>query len=247
MSIRSTLRQVSAIRRLRRFMLRAIGADPRLRTDAHISTELLGSSYGGWYVAVSRLPASPRVLSLGIGTDLTFDHIMIDRFGASVVGCDPTPVAAETVAKAGLPADRYAFLPVAASDFDGRGTFEPVIEDTRPSGCHRLTRERAGSDAAMAVDVRDIGSLVREHLCEGIDVLKRDIEGAKYEVIPALLSSGMRPAQILVEFHHRFAGRGVTATLNAVEALRAAGYALIRLSDQGPEYTFIHTSALKGA
>lgn len=239
------LRQISAIRRLRRFALRAVGADPRLRTDARVRTELLGSSYGGWYVAVDLLPASPRVLSIGIGTDLTFDRIMIDRFGASVVGCDPTPIAAETVAQTGLPADRYAFLPVAVSDFDGRGTFEPVIEGTGPSGCYRLARTRAGSGEAMAVDVRDIGSLVREHFPDGIDVLKMDIEGAEYEVVPALMESGARPAQILVEFHHRFAGRGVGATLKAVEALRQAGYALVRLSDQGPEYTFVHESALK--
>lgn len=82
MSIRSMIRQVSAIRRLRRYALRAIGADPRLRIDARVPTELLGSSYGGWYVAVALLPAFPRVLSLGIGTDLTFDRIMLDRFAS---------------------------------------------------------------------------------------------------------------------------------------------------------------------
>lgn len=97
----------------------------------------------------------------------------------------------------------------------------------------------------MSVDVRSIGSLASEHLPDGIDLLKMDIEGSEYEVIPALLASGARPGQILVEFHHRFAGRGLGATLNAVQALRQSGYALVRLSDHGPEYSFVHESVLR--
>lgn len=245
MSIRSAIRKVSVIRRLRRLALRVVGADPWLRTDARVPTQLLGSSYGGWYVATELVPASPRILSLGIGTDLTFDRIMIDRFGASVVGCDPTPVAAQTVSHSGLAAPSYDFMPVAISDFDGRGTFEPVLEGTRPSGCYRLTRARDGGDAALLVDVRSIDSLIRQRFPQGMDVLKMDIEGAEYEVLPALLAAGARPSQILVEFHHRFPGRGIGATLNAVQALRQSGYSLVRLSDQGPEYTFVHECVLR--
>jgi len=36
-----------------------------------------------------------------------------------------------------------------------------------------------------------------------------DIEGAEYEVIDDLIASGIRPKQILVEFHHRFKNVGV--------------------------------------
>lgn len=245
MSLRSALRQVSAIRRLRRLALRAIGADPRLRPDAKVPTELLGSSYGGWYVATHLLPAAPRVLSLGVGTDVTFDRIMIDRFGATVVGCDPTPVASATVSRAGLSEPQYAFIPAAVSDFDGQGTFEPVLEGGRPSGCYRLTRAGTGVDARIDVQVRSIDSIVHERFPAGLDLVKMDIEGAEYEVLPALLASGARPGQVLVEFHHRFPGRGVAATMSAVHELREAGYSLVKLSDQGPEYTFVHERELK--
>lgn len=226
-------------------MLRLIGADPWLKPDTRVATELLGGSYGGWYVATSLVPASPRVLSLGIGTDIAFDRIMMDRFGASVVACDPTPIATETVTQTQLPATRFVFLPIAVSDYDGHGTFEPVLVGAQPTGCYRLTRAEGSGDARIGVSVRSLASLARERFPQGIDILKMDIEGSEYEALSDLLSAGVRPGQILVEFHHRFPDRGTAATLDAVRGLRQAGYLLVRLSDQGPEYTFVHERLLK--
>ena len=246
-SLRSSLREVPFIRRLRRLALRLIGADPWLKHDARVATEFLGSSYGGWYVATSLVPASPRVLSLGIGGDITFDRIMIERFGASVVACDPTPLAADTVLRAHMPTTGFLFLPSAVSDYDGHGTFEPVLVGGQPTGCYRLTRADPAGGTRIGVTVRSLASLIRERFPGGIDILKMDIEGSEYEALPDLLSAGLRPGQVLVEFHHRFADRGTAATLRTVQMLREAGYALVRLSDQGPEYTFVHERLLKRA
>lgn len=227
--------------------LRLIGTDPWLKCDARVATELLGSSYGGWYVATSLLPSSPIVVSLGIGGDITFDRIMVERFGASVVACDPTPLAADTVLRAQLPASCLSFLPAAVSDYDGQGTFEPVLVGGQPTGCYRLAPADPSDGARIGVAVRSLASLIRERCPSGLDVLKMDIEGAEYEAIPDLLSAGLRPGQILVEFHHRFADRGTAATLRVVRMLREAGYALVRLSDQGPEYTFVHERLARSA
>lgn len=246
MKARSYIRRIAVIRKARRFAMRVLGVDPWLRRDVHMPMELIGSDYGGWYVAPGLIPSSPLVLSLGIGTDVTFDRIMIARFGATVIACDPTPIAVQTIAKAGLQPPAFTFLPIAVSDFDGRGTFEPVLARGEPSGCFRLCRESAGSYSRVAVDVKSIVSVVGEH-CKGkVDVAKVDIEGSEYEVLPALLEAGIRPGQVLVEFHHRFADRGLKATRAAVEVLRGAGYRLAMLSDQGPEYSFVHESFAGG-
>jgi hypothetical protein len=42
--------------------------------------------------------------------------------------------------------------------------------------------------------------------------MKMDIEGAEYEVLDGLLSSPIKPTQLLVEFHHRFPGIGLEKT-----------------------------------
>ena len=63
-----------------------------------------------------------------------------------------------------------------------------------------------------------------------------------YEVITLdnLLSTHQRPAQMLIEFHHRFADIGKQRTADMIAKLRAAGYSLVFVSLNGREMTFIH-------
>jgi FkbM family methyltransferase len=218
--------------------------DPWLRLDASLTTKLIGTAYGGWYVATNLLPPQPRVLSLGIGSDVSFDAAMIRDFGASVTACDPTPIAAETVANAAFPTQHFCFLAVAVSDFDGMGVFEPVVVNGTPSGCFRLTAARSNPDS-MTVRVQSLDTVIQTCFDGEIDLMKMDIEGAEYQVIDALLKLRWRPRQIAVEFHHRFPSHGLVATVSAIRALRQAGYRLVAMSDHGPEYTFVHQSAIQ--
>jgi len=71
-----------------------------------------------------------------------------------------------------------------------------------------------------------------------IDVLKMDIEGAEYEVLWDLLGCGIRPRQILVEFHHRWPELGIERTRRAVRELNQAGYLIFNVSASGEEYSF---------
>jgi len=243
--LRRQLRRLAIVRNARRLVLRVIGVDPWLRIDAAVPTEFIGSEYGGWYVATGLLPAKPRVLSLGVGTDITFDQALIANHSATVVAFDPTPIARQTVQDCGLQPPVYEYRSVAVSDFDGSGVFEQLVIEGKPSSCHRLAKST--NDGKLTVSVRSISSVIGEHFADRLDVLKMDIEGSEYEVIPALLSAGARPGQVLVEFHHRFQGRSPDDTRSVVAALRAAGYRLVRISDQGPEYSFVHERLLRTA
>ncbi len=225
-------------------MLRATGHDPWLRLDARLPTSFIGTAYGGWYIATGILPQTPRVLSLGIGSDMSFDAAMVRDFGALVTACDPTPIAATTVADAALPPRRFQFFAVAVSDFDGTGSFEPVVNAGIPSGCFRLTRAEPTADS-ISVQVRSIDKLIQDNFDGDVDLMKMDIEGAEYQVIAALLNSPWRPRQLAIEFHHRFPAHGLAATTSTIRALRTANYRLVAMSDHGPEYTFVHQSAMQ--
>ena len=247
MNIRKKLRKIALVRRVFRLALKCVGKDPWFRLDTSIASTFIGSDYGGWYVVTSLLPTRPRVLSVGVGTDVTFDQTMISTFDATIVACDPTPIAKQTVANCKLGPPSYSFHPVAVSDFDGNGEFQPVVVAGRPSGCYRLSKSTSAGEGKLSVPVKSIVTVLHDHCHGQLDVFKLDIEGAEYEVLPALVASGARPGQILVEFHHRFPDRGLSDTRAMVELLRGAGYRLVKVSDQGPESSFVHERTLANA
>jgi len=58
-------------------------------------------------------------------------------------------------------------------------------------------------------------------------------------VLDGLLDSDLRPDQLLVEFHHRFEGMDKALTVDMIERLRSAGYALSHISVTGREFSFV--------
>jgi hypothetical protein len=63
-----------------------------------------------------------------------------------------------------------------------------------------------------------------------IDLLKMDVEGAEYEIIEDMRKSGIRPRQVLVEFHHRWPEIGVKRTRETMQTLSDIGYKLFYTS-----------------
>ena len=85
-----------------------------------------------------------------------------------------------------------------------------------------LSHERANSSHRVNVSAIDLSSWMQKHLrCSDFIVLKIDIEGAEYKVLPALVKSGMvcMVDLLLVEWHSfsdpikptPFGGRSVAA------------------------------------
>lgn len=96
----------------------------------------------------------------------------------------------------------------------------------------------------VGVDAYRIESMAKKLGHEKIDILKMDVEGAEYEVIEDLLKSSMRPNILLIEFHHRFKGIGKEKTLDAVKALREAGYLIVNISVTGMDVCFVHKNLI---
>src|SRR5438309_12554 len=85
---------------------------------------------------------------------------------------------------------------------------------------HTILNRPSTEEFAITVPVRKLSTIMGELGHNSIDILKMDIEGAEYAVIDNIKQSGIRPKQLLVEFHHRFPNVGVKKTKNAIGKLK---------------------------
>ena len=215
---------------------RLVGKEPRLRTELTVRC----AEEGGWRYHPDALDGDSVVYSLGIGRDTDFDRALIRRFGLQVHAFDPTPSTAEWLRECPQ-GPGFHFHPWAVTGTDGVLTLYPRIRKDGSRSSVMYTMVANGTPHADSIEVPAfcLASLM-EKLGHGrLDLLKMDIEGAEYEVLDTLADLAVKPRQLLVEFHHRFAGIGPARTVEAVAALRRKGYALFAISDTGRELSFL--------
>jgi FkbM family methyltransferase len=225
-----------SLRRARTW-LRALGGTAVFETpDARFGSERFGSDYGGWELVTALLNQDSVVYSFGVGDDASFDIALVDRFGLTVHAFDPTPRVVSWVQAQRFP-PQFKFQAFGIASQDGNISFFPPRNPSHIS--HSVLAEAGSSGPAITVPVKRLGTIMKELGHSRIDVLKMDIEGAEYPVLADIEQSGIRPRQILVEFHHRLPGVGATKTKEAIAALRRIGYALFWVSPSGEEFGFI--------
>lgn len=218
--------------RVRHWYRMVVGRDPRIVARHHAEVE----KHGEWYLCPTPLTHESVVYSLGIGTDVTFDLSVIDRYGTHVFAFDPTPIATAWIRAQAVPPQFHAYE-YGVADFDGIAAFERPEDPENPSFSYR--GERTEGSGATRCQVRRLRTLMDTLGHTEIDVLKMDIEGAEYVVIENLLAEGVRVHQLLVEFHHRKPWIGVQKTVAAAQALSRAGFRLFHISPTGEEWAFI--------
>ena len=232
----------NSIRRFERWLKKRTrvlrGIDCLERPTSVESVLPLGSEYGGWAICPVGIHSDSLVYSLGIGGDTTFDAEIINRFGATVHGFDPCPAPPLSSEEP----DRFIFHDYGIAARDGEFLFAPV-SDSCSAGSHTIV-ERDSSDAdspyARSVKMKRLATVMTDLHHEHIDILKMDIEGAEWTVIPDLLQSGILPYQILIEFHHLLLRHvGVEATKETIHLLKQHGYDVFYVSEKGQEYGFI--------
>ncbi len=172
--------------------------------------------------------------------DISFDLALIERYGFTVHAFDPTPGSIRWVKNQTLPAE-FVLHEYGLAAFNGEVTFHPPARDDYIS--HTLLEEGKSGRPPITVPVKSLSTIMAELGHPRIDLLKMDIEGAEYQVIENLKEGSLRPAQLLVEFHHRFPGVGVSRTKTALQQLREMGYRLFSVSPSGEEFGFLHKDA----
>jgi len=217
-------------------ILAIVGSDLWIKPDLDCERKRFGSEYGGWEVATDSLTPQTVVYSFGVGEDASFDTALIEHYHLTIHAFDPTPKSISWVRKQGFPRN-FVLHEYGLAAFDGTVSFNPPVNPDHVS--HTLLDRPSTQEKSIKVPVKRLKTIMSELGHQHIDILKMDIEGAEYDVIRDIYDSGIRPAQILVEFHHRFPGVGVGMTKQAISRIRSMGYGLFSVSSSKEEYSFI--------
>ncbi len=212
------------------------GRDVIYHYDTHPRKTTLGTVYGGWTIVPEGLDANSVMYSFGVGDDISFDLAAIELFGLQVHGFDPSPHIPSWVASQTLPSN-YTFHAYGLGVTDGAASF------FAPNGGDMYSmRERhgTGTEREIQLPVRSLLNIVQSLETHRIDVLKIDIEGAEYDILPSIVSCPVLIKQLLIEFHHRIGVASLDDTVRAVQYLRVAGFQLFHVSETSSEFSFLH-------
>lgn len=228
--------------KLRRIGRTLIGKDFFVKLDRDYPKERIGSEYGGWDVAIDHITPDSIIYSVGVGQDISFDLEMMNRFGVTIHGFDPTPKSINWVHQQKL-TQPFIMHEYGLADFDGTVSFNPPENAQHIS--HTLLDRPTTQTNAITVSVKCLETIMQELGHDRIDLLKMDIEGAEYQVIDYLAKTTIRPEQVLIEFHHRFPNVGCRKTKTAIRTLQKMGYKLFAVSRTGEELSFILDRAIR--
>lgn len=222
--------------RLKRFINVVFDKDFYPKIDLVCDCERLGTEYGGWIIAKGKIREDSVVYAFGVGEDISFDLGLIEKYGITIHGFDPTPKSIRWVRGQNLP-EKFIFHEYGIADIDGVLTFHPPANPEHAS--YSLVEKTSDKNDPVQAPVKRLKTIMDELGHQKVDVLKMDIEGAEYQVIKDMDLAGIRPTQVLVEFHHRFPGVGLRKTKDAVNRLCEIGYGLFSVSPNGEEYSFM--------
>ncbi|HEY3498488.1 MAG TPA: FkbM family methyltransferase [Polyangiaceae bacterium] len=213
---------------------RRLRGRPRQGVEISVHSVFLGTEYGGYAVVPDRIRRGALVYSVGLGEDISFDLALIERFGCTVHGFDPTPRSLAWLEQQRLP-EGFVVHPYGLADFDGTASFAPPANPEHVS--HSLLSDRAGERIEMPV--KRLATVLAELGHERIDILKMDIEGAEYGVLDDLLATGRLPEQLMVEYHHGMSSASLETTEASLDRLRAAGYRVFDARETGREFSLL--------
>jgi FkbM family methyltransferase len=199
-------------------------------TDLNISHS--GPGELPWEADTSSLCASSVVYSFGVGTNMDFEYNLIKRFGLTVHAFDPTPIAKKWVDQQKLPG-WLEYHDYGVSNRTGMIKF--VLPKDHGVSYTEFT-DMDHKDVHEG-EVRRFADIRKELGHEKVDIVKLDIEGSEFYVIPEIIEDG-RTDQILVEFHDRFMENGAELKQTLIKMLTDAGYEQFWASKTGQEDGF---------
>jgi FkbM family methyltransferase len=177
------------------------------------------------------------VYSVGIGQDISFDRAIHRAWGCRVYGFDPTPKSKRWFERQS-DVDFMDFHAIGLGTYTGTATFHLPESEKATSGSLNASVQSTLT-RPIEVQLSTLKDLMMQLGHTRLDVLKIDIEGAEYEVLPALLADGIEIGQILIEFHDRWVDGIPSKAVH--EALAANGYVLVAHSAHYEEFTYLRS------
>ncbi len=184
----------------------------------------LGTDYGGYVVPVERIGSDWVCYCVGTGADVSFELELIESRGVEVRSFEAVENLANYVREQARGEPRLSIEHAALALEDGpvrmQRSHVPVSQSVSAAGLY---------DGSNYVEVpgRTLASLMEENGDDRIDLLKIDIEGLEYELLPTLDLRQLGVRVLCTQFHH-------TASVSQAKALIA------RLRDDGYELVACH-------
>lgn len=213
------------------------GKDFWMRPDVKLPMVRLGTSYGGWWVSSDHLEKNLNVISAGIGEDASFDRVLLSSYNANVYAIDPSPRACDYVANSCL-GERFLFINKALAKKSGDISFCLPADPAHVSGSI-IKNNSAHSINVKAVSLEDF---LKDFEVNKVDIFKMDIEGAEYQIIESIVEIGLKPGQILIEYHHFFSEISLETSKKSIKLLRDYGYKIFSI--EGYNYSFIKNDCI---
>jgi FkbM family methyltransferase len=178
----------------------------------------LGSSYGGWMVPRAMIEPGWTCYCVGAGGDISFDLELIREFDVRVRCIEPDEAYVASAVEVANGETRFSAHRVAIAAKDG-----PLrMQHTHHPGSRSLSS--AGLyDTHDFVEVpgRTLQSLAAELGDESIDLLKLDVEGGEYDILPAIDLHALGVKVFAIQMHHN---RGVASAQGVIADLDAHDY-----------------------
>jgi FkbM family methyltransferase len=199
----------------------------------------------GWTLWADPIRPESIVYSFGVGRNVDWDLEMIRRFGVVVHAFEPMRESMRWVRAQPLP-ERFVLHEYGLSDHDGTLSFYPPRTDLGHYSSE-VRRHTQPTDVPVEGEVRRLSTIMRSLRHEHVDVLKLDIEGSEFAVIPDLLREGLPIGQLLLELHYHFPSHSFGEALQGIADLKRLGMQCFHVSERGLEFGFVHRSLLAGS
>ncbi len=155
--------------------------------------------YGGWVIPGGLIRPDWVCYSVGAGGDISFDLELIRRWGVTVRSIDPVADYVRRALKDAGGDERLTAHEVAIATVDGpvrmQLTHDPNSESVSPVGLY-------DTDSYVVLEGRTLPSLMEELGDSRTQLLKLDIEGGEYDVIPALDLRALGVEVFATQLHH---------------------------------------------
>jgi FkbM family methyltransferase len=192
--------------------------------------DFIGSKYGGYSVPKGVLDENSIVYSFGLGEDATFDIGLSEMYGCDVYIFDPTPRSRIFYEQNIKDNNKLKYYELGLWDKDTEVRFYEPTDKTHVS--HSIGNLQ-NTEQFFTGKVKRLKTIMEMLGHTKIDMLKLDIEGAEYEVIPDMAISMILPGIIGVEFHYR---KDIVSPDGMVAILKYIGYDLVLQRENA--YTF---------
>jgi FkbM family methyltransferase len=195
----------------------------------------LGEGDGTWIVPVDMIKPDWICYCFGVGVDASFDLALVQR-GARVFSFDPTPRSIKYMNDLEYDHERLSFTPVGIwSERKRLKFYAPMNPRHANYSVHDI---HATSDFFVA-ECYALGELMSERGHDYIDLLKLDIEGAWFEVLSNIASSGISIKILCAELDTPTSYKRATQIIGR---LRAIG--LKPVHQDRDNFLFVHDSLI---